>query len=84
MAKQPDEYQPTIFLWMYTDNFQEVDYIAPLSGPFDLTNPIQALQLRAKARGMGIIVQAACVPLEQIYGEQSDEQQESDTRTTVE
>lgn len=70
---------PFLLLNVFTDNFAEIDYSAVLGGPFDLTNPVQAMLLRAQNRHMGVIIQLACVPLEQFYGdsdnvEQSDEQ----------
>lgn len=58
----------------YTDNFQEVSYALALNGAFDLTTPIQALQLEAGARGKAVIIQVALVDLDMYYNQPQDEE----------
>lgn len=79
MPKPMQEYQtPPIIFQRFKDEFAEFDYGAPLNGPFELANPIQAMQLEAAAKGKGIIVQAALCDLKQFFG--TPEEGEPDDR----
>lgn len=62
-----------MMLTKFTMGFGEVDYTIPLTGAFEVTTPLQAVELEARAKGCAVIIQVALVPLEEIYGDQPDE-----------
>lgn len=74
MANVHDFKQAPLLLIAFKDGFTEPDYAAPLGGPFDVTNPLQAALLRAQALGMGVIVQFAVVPLSDIWGDEPSQE----------
>jgi hypothetical protein len=41
-----------------------------MSGPFEVTNPIQAAQLRAQNLGLVVVIKVACVKPEYFYPEE--------------
>lgn len=68
MPKNQDYQTPPMMFIRYRDNFSEMDYSAPLTGPYEVTNPLQAMQMEAGAKQMGIVIQAALVPLDYFFG----------------
>jgi len=60
-------------LTKYTPGFEEVDYTIPLNSAFDVTTPLQAIELEARAKSCAVIIQVALVPLDEIYGALEEE-----------
>lgn len=84
MAKTMQDFQtPPIMFTRWSDGFGEFQYGAPLAGPFELANPIQAMQIEAGAKGMGIWVQVALVPLEAFFGQPEEEESHDGSGTEV-
>ena len=65
------------------DNFGEIQYALSINGAFDVTTPLQGMQLEAGARGKAVIIQVALVDLDTYYGQPSDQErtQEDDQPT---
>lgn len=60
---------PGLVFTRYTQDFEVVDYTTPLSGPFDITTPLQAMMQEATAKGCVVVVNVALVPFQTYYGE---------------
>lgn len=75
MAKEPlpDHTVPAIGYEAWTDGFEGIDYVAYMSGPFEVTNPIQAAQLRAQNLGLVVVVKVACVKPTYFYPEEGSQ-----------
>jgi hypothetical protein len=57
----------------YTIGFEKVDFTIPLNSAFDVTTPLQAIELEARAKSCAVMIQVALIPLEELYGDQPDE-----------
>jgi len=57
----------------FTEGFGEVDFTIPLNSAFDVTTPLQAIELEARAKSCAVIIQVALVPLDEIYGALEEE-----------
>lgn len=62
----------------FTNEFGELDYTHQLSNAFEITVPLQAMQAEAGAKGMGVLVQFALVPLSWFYGDPEEVQAEGE------
>jgi hypothetical protein len=56
------------------DNFGEIQYALHLNGAFDITTPLQGMQLEAGARGKCIIIQVTLVDPEIYFGPTPDQE----------
>lgn len=65
MARVDPSIVPLIFM-RFTDKFEKLDYSIGLTGPFEVTTPLQAMMQEAGAKGMGVVVQAALIPMEDL------------------
>lgn len=68
-----NELAPMIMV-KYKPEFTEIDYSTYLNSPYDITVPLQAIQQEAGAKGMGVIVQVALVPLSTLMGDDENNQ----------
>ena len=57
----------------FTEGFGEVDFTIPLNSAFDVTTPLQAIELEARAKSCAVMIQVALIPLEELYGDQPEE-----------
>jgi len=74
VPRNPGEFAtPPIMFVRMMDEFTGVNYAVPLTGAFEVTTPLQAMQLEAQAKGLGIVIQAALVPLENFFGVPKEE-----------
>lgn len=73
MAKSDSFQQTPLMFISFKDNFEAVEYAAPLQGPYEVTTPIQTAILKAQSMGKGVIVQVAVCDLSMIFGEESPE-----------
>lgn len=75
MAKEPmpDHTVPVIGYESWKDEFEGIDFVAFMSGPFEVTSPIQAAQLRAQNLGLVVVVKVACVKPDYFYPEEGTE-----------
>lgn len=71
-----------IIMVKFTPGFGEVDYSVILDGPYDITNPLQAIQQEAGAKGCGVVVNISLVPIDDLMQDQiSDERKNEDDRS---
>ena len=68
MPKNQDYQTPPIMMSRLRDNFGEIDYTVPLNGPFEVAPLLQAMQMEAGAKQMGIVIQVTLAPLELFFG----------------
>lgn len=65
---------PIVFV-KFTPEFQAADYTLIMGGPFELTNPLQALQAEAGAKGCVVVVNVALVPADAFRSTDDDERE---------
>lgn len=71
-----------IIMVKFTPRFEETDYSVILDGAFDITNPLQAIQQEAGAKGCGVVVQISLVPLDELMEDTiSDERKPDNERS---
>lgn len=78
MAKDDFDMAP-IILTFYTEGFAEVNYSIPITGPFEVTTPLQAVELEARAKGCAVMIQVSLIPLDELYGDLPDEDEGDET-----
>lgn len=61
-----------MILTKFTQGFGEVDYSIALQGAFEITTPLQAIEMEARAKGCAVMIQVALITLEELYGDQVD------------
>jgi len=71
VARADDSIVPLIFQRLHED-FGDVDWVVWMSGPYELTNPIQTMMLEAGQKGCAVIVQATLVPSESLVPDEDD------------
>lgn len=81
MAKGTPEYTaaPIMFI-RETDEFKDIQFAYPLNGPFELANPVQAIQMEATAKGLGVVVRVALVSLDDFWGVPPEESKDDGSR----
>ncbi len=61
-----------MMLTKFTEGFGEVDFTIPLSSAFDVTTPLQAIELEARAKSCAVMIQVALIPLDELYGDETE------------
>ncbi len=72
MAKDDFDTAPMI-LTFYTEGFGEMNYSVPINGAFEVTTPLQAFELEARAKGCAVVIQVALIPVAELMGDQPEE-----------
>ncbi len=72
MAKDDFDTAPMI-LTFFTEAFGEVNYSVPINGAFEVTTPLQAFELEARAKGCAVVIQVALIPIAELMGDQPEE-----------
>lgn len=73
----PTEIVPMV-LQRWNDEFSTMNYAVSLGNAFEITTPLSAIQQEAGAKGMGVIVMVALVPLDYIFGKPDIEGETTD------
>ena len=61
-----DQIVPILFQ-RFSDEFETSEWSLMLSGPYEITNPLQTMVMEAGAKGMSVVIQAALVPTEVLF-----------------
>lgn len=78
MAKLQTMDLPHIFLQRLKEDSEEVDFLIPLSGPYDVTKHIDAWGTEAGLKGRVLLLTAQLLPGETFYPEQDQNQERED------
>jgi hypothetical protein len=68
---------PRLIYTRYTPNFGAIDYTVVLSGPFEMTTPLQAALQEAEAKDCVVVIQLSLVPAVEFYPPPIAEEKES-------
>ena len=68
MPRNDDFALPPILMSKWTPGFGAVDYTVELAGPYEITNPLQAIQQEAGAKGCVVVVNIGLIPADEYYG----------------
>jgi len=79
-----DEQLTPIMFARFADEFSDLQWSMFLGGPFEVTNPLQAMVMEAGAKGCGIVIQVALVPIETLFPELGEEPVEDEFTETPE
>ena len=63
-----DQIVPILFQ-RFTDDFTEQEWSMMLSGPYEVTNPLQSMVMEAGAKGMAVVIQSSLVPIDVLFPE---------------
>ncbi len=63
-----DQIVPMLFQ-RFSDEFKTSEWSLMLSGPYEVTNPLQTMVMEAGAKGMAVVIQAALVPIDVLFPE---------------
>jgi len=66
-----DQIVPILFQ-RFTDEFEAQDWSLMLSGPYEVTNPLQAMVMEAGSKGMSVVIQASLVPVDVLFPEMEE------------
>ena len=58
----------------YADDFEALLWTTQLGGPYEVTNPLQAMVMEAGAKGLAVVINAALVSPEVFFPEASEEE----------
>ena len=62
-----------LMMTKFKNGFEEIDFTIPLNTAFDITTPLQAIELEARAKGCAVIIQVGLIPLEEFWGDLTEE-----------
>ena len=63
----PNEDIVPILFCRYEDEFDKLAWSSMLSGPFEVTNPLQAMMMEAGSKGMSVVINVSLVPTDTLF-----------------
>ena len=66
-----DQIVPILFQ-RFSDEFETSEWSLMLSGPYEITIPLQTMVMEAGAKGMSVVIQAALVPTDVLFPEMEE------------